>query len=120
MAAPRYIDIDLDKPRKLRFDVNALDDLERALGEPLGRMIALIGQGSIRSLRLAVLFGLKHEDKNLTADRVGNLIQDWFDSGRELGDLNDLVIDAIYASGVVRRPEEAPAPDPTAKTEAAT
>lgn len=111
--APRYIDITLDKPRRLRFDVNALDALESALGEPLGRMIGLLAQGSIRALKLAIWQGLRHEDRMLTPDRAGNLVQDWFDAGRELGDLNDVVIEAIYASGVVKRPEEEPtASDP--------
>lgn len=122
-GAPRYIDVTFDKPRKLRFDVNALDDLERLLGGvALGEIFGLLARGSVHALKLAVWQGLRHEDRNLTADKAGKLIQEYFDKGGRMADLSDQVVDAIYASGILRRPEEdAPAdaenpPEATAAT----
>ena len=93
--APRYIDVSLDKPRKLRFDVNALDALERATGAPLGEMIGLLARGSMRCLKLSIWQGLRHEDLKLSPDRVGELIQRYLEAGGSAGDLNDLVIEGI-------------------------
>jgi hypothetical protein len=110
----RSVDITLDKPRRIRFDVNALDTLDQALGGmPLMEMIRLLSQGSVRASKLALWVGLRHEDRNLTPDRVGNMMQEHLDDGGELGELNDKVMEALYGSGIIRRPEEPAPQDPT-------
>lgn len=112
----RYIDITLDKPRKLRFDINALDGLEQALNLPLGAILGLFRQGSIRAAKVAAWFGLRHEDKNLTEQKVGVILQDYLDGGGTIPELHNLIIDAIFASGVVKRDEEDPSSDPPPAT----
>lgn len=110
---PRYLDIELDHPRRLRYDVNALDQLERVMdGAALVDILTAFERASVRALKLALWVGLKHEDKNLTLERTGVLMQDWFDQGHALPDLRDLIRDAIYASGIARKDTEETPPDP--------
>lgn len=109
----RYIDVELDKPRTLRFDINGLDALERHLGgKPLVEILDLFQRASVTALKIALWQALRHEDKNLTLDKVGVLMQDFLDSGHELHELRDLLMDALYASGIAKRDEEAAPPDP--------
>jgi hypothetical protein len=110
----RSVDITLDKPRRIRFDVNALDSLEQVLGGmPIGEMIGKMARASVHVAKMALWQGLRHEDRNLTLDRVGNMIQGYLDAGGEIGDLNDKLFEALYGSGVIRRPEEPAPQDPT-------
>jgi hypothetical protein len=69
----KNIEIVLDKPRTLRFDLNAFAELEDSFGtidEALGAM----EKGSIKALRAILWSGLIHEDENLTLRDVGSLI----------------------------------------------
>ena len=80
-AAPE-IEVVLDRPRKLRFDLNAMIRLEEALG------INLLGQAdenaeakveaealeSLRGIRAMLWACLIHEDPDLTPEYVGTLL----------------------------------------------
>ena len=110
----RGIDITLDKPRRMRFDINALDRLEQILDLPLVQVLDRFQWGSIRAIKAAVWVALLHEDRNLTLDRVGHLLQAWFDADHQIPELRDLLMEAIWASGIVRKDAEAsPDPPPT-------
>lgn len=100
----RYIDVTLDKPRKLRFDVNALSTLEKALTVPLGEIVVQLRRVSVSTLITCIQVGLLHEERNITPDRVGNMIQAFFDRDPEndFEALARLVSDALEASGVVK------------------
>jgi hypothetical protein len=63
--------ITLDKERVIKFDLNALADVEDALGYSL----AEIGEKvSIKTMRTLLTAGLRHEDEDLTERYVGSLI----------------------------------------------
>lgn len=62
--------IELDKPRHLRFDYNALCDVEDMLGKPLSE----IGTPGLRETRTMLYCGLKHEDRSLTPTRLGDIL----------------------------------------------
>lgn len=66
------VKIMLDKERTLKFDLNALIDVEDELGFPL----AELGERgvTIKALRSLLFAGLSHEDSELTVRQVGSLI----------------------------------------------
>ena len=67
----------LDKERTLRYGVNALARIEESIGKPImGLDLEHLG---IKELLAIVHAGLYHEDKSLTVEQVGNLIDDYSD-----------------------------------------
>ncbi len=71
----RYVDIELDKPRKLRYDLNALCELEDRFDKPIMEILSGIGEKmSIKLVRTLVWAGLIHEDEELTEKQVGTMV----------------------------------------------
>ena len=67
----QYVTVELDKPRKLRFGMNALCMLEDILKIPMTRFKSTnIGFKEIRAMLWA---GLQDDDKSLTLEQVGDL-----------------------------------------------
>ena len=71
MANPKRAEeqVTLDKPRTLRLDYNAMCAAEGVLGRTVIRQE--VGLSEIRAIMWA---GLKHEDRALTLERVGELL----------------------------------------------
>jgi hypothetical protein len=91
----------LDKPRNLRFSINALADLEQHLGIGPAQIFeeGRVGFLTIRGLLWA---GLRWEDKRLTPERVGDLIETFIEKGGSLEGLMEPVSRALNSSGVIR------------------
>ncbi len=72
----QYITLELDRPRRLRFGTNALCMVEDMTGKKLtnGNAFSEFGLKDIRTL---VYCGLYHDDKTLTTEQVGDLIDDF-------------------------------------------
>jgi len=64
--------IELDKPRTLRYDLNALCAIEEATGKPIAE--ALSAGSSFSAMRVIIWAGLKHEDPALTVEAVGAMV----------------------------------------------
>lgn len=64
----------LDKPRTLRYGINALAKIEDATGRPLMQLD--LNSVGIKDLLAIVYAGLYHEDKSLTIEKVGDLIDE--------------------------------------------
>lgn len=94
----KSVTIELDKPRRLRFDLNALADLEGVLGLGIGQIFKeeMIGVRVIRALLWA---GLKWEDRGLTLERVGTLLNSYLESEGTLQGLLDKIMEALTAAG---------------------
>ena len=97
-----YVQIHLDRPRNLRFDINAFADAESLMG---GSVLEILGNetGLLRfSVQRALIWaGLKHEDPSLTPQKVGSLMQEHLTNGHSLTDLMKAVNDGILASGLI-------------------
>jgi hypothetical protein len=93
--------ITLDKVRTLRFTIDAVDELERALGVGLDQL----WQTKQRIVALVALLyhGLKHEDTTLSEKRVRKLLQAVIDRGEDISAINETVLEALFASGVYGR-----------------
>ena len=68
----KYIEIELDKPRNLLFDLNAMAAYEKETGK---NFLDLPGEKvSATLLRVVLWAGLIHEDKTLTLEKVGAMM----------------------------------------------
>ena len=93
--------IELDKPRTLRFTIDEVEALETRLGVGLDQL----WQNKQRIVALvALLFhGLRHEDATLTEKRVKRILQGVIDRGGDVAEVNEQVLEALFASGVYGR-----------------
>jgi|DEB0MinimDraft_10_1074344.scaffolds.fasta_scaffold471304_1 hypothetical protein len=69
-----FVTIELDKVRKLKYGINQLVLLEDLLKVPLAKLD--MSSLSIANVRDIIFAGLSHEDKNLTQEQVGDLIDE--------------------------------------------
>lgn len=99
------VPIELDRPRRLRFDVNALADLEIALG---GQSLSEVFSGEMRiaTIRALLWAGLRHEDRGITIERAGALLQKSIDDGKTMADLLGRVSEAVTSCGIYAKPGE--------------
>lgn len=72
MAAKNKVKVNLDKERNLYFNLNALIELEDELGVPMSELSTV--KISIKNIRSFLYVGLKHEDKELTPEMVGAMV----------------------------------------------
>lgn len=72
-----FTPIKLDKVRNLRYGMRAFKIVEDLAGEPIGK----IDYEAVTMEKLSILLyaGLAHEDKDLTPDKVIDLVDDYSD-----------------------------------------
>jgi hypothetical protein len=70
----KSIEIKLDKVRNLRFDTNALILLEDLSGKSITKLD--FNNIGIKDVRLMLYCGLKHDDKSLTQELTGELMDE--------------------------------------------
>ena len=111
----RTITVNLDKPRRLRFSIAAIEDLEQEIG--LGGLAAYVHSGQIVSKTITGLYhGLRWEDRELTRDQVRGALQVAIDSGQHVNGIWKQVVAALEGSGVFEPP---PPPPPVADADGA-
>lgn len=68
----KTITLELDRVRTLKFTLNSLEIIEDLTGQSLDK----IGQSmNMKTLKALLYAGLVHEDKELTAERIGDMIE---------------------------------------------
>lgn len=110
--AAAFVDIQLDKPRRLIFDMEAMELLEAGLnGLPLRDVIDRIRGMSIPTLCVAMWAGLKFDDKTLNLNLTKKLVKKaLYEDGRAYTDLSELVAEALEKSGIFGNKDVEPAP----------
>ncbi|MDS1030966.1 hypothetical protein RDV78_11040 [Bacillota bacterium LX-D] len=73
--AKQSVTIELDRLRNLRYGMNALVKIEEMVGRPISKLD--LENISIKDLRTIIYAGLFHEDKNLSSEKVGELIDEF-------------------------------------------
>lgn len=71
----KSVTIELDKARNLRYGINALVTIEELTGKTITSLD--LNKLSVKDLRTILYAGLIHEDKELTPEKVGSLIDDY-------------------------------------------
>lgn len=95
---PKTVLIELDKARRLKYDINAFAAIEEALGTSLGQAFRSPGLREIRALLWA---GLRWEDRKLTLEGAGDIIQTYLENGGDLDKLTDAMREALEGSGLI-------------------
>lgn len=108
--AAAFVDITLDKPRRLIFDMEAMELLEAGLnGLPLRDVVDRIKGMSIPTLCVALWAGLKNDDKALTLSLTKKFVKKAiYEDGRSYNELSDAVADALDKSGIFGTKESVP------------
>ena len=105
----QYVDIPLDKQRRIRYTINAIRELERTFGRSFTQIFnpETLGVNEIVHL---LYIGLKYgsdEGKKLSVDKVGDLVQKkWLDNDRELQDITDYILDGMRAAGIIQKKDD--------------
>jgi hypothetical protein len=92
------------KERQLRFDYNAVCDMETKSG--MGVMKLFDENVGFNTLRLILWAGLKHDNKSLTLDMVGNFIQSHINEHGSIDDLFEKVAKAFVDSGIMGKQKQ--------------
>lgn len=95
IVGEEMIPITLDKVRHLRFTPNAIADAEEVMGKNL---IAIVTEGGVRATRALLWAGLKWEDRSLTLEKVGVLMEKWMEIN-PYGELELKLVEALRADG---------------------
>jgi hypothetical protein len=101
------------KPRNLRFDINAIADIEREMGIGISEIMKSERLG-FDILRVMLWAGLKHEDQSLTPLKIGNHIQRYIIDNKSnlmeaLNKFEESITQAMTASelfGIIDEEEE--------------
>ena len=96
----RSITIELDRPRRLRYDFNALADLEDKAGVGMGSLVSGSRMG-FNTIRLLLWAGLKWEDKSLTVAGVGDILQGYLEGNGSLETVSKFIETAMMTSGIL-------------------
>lgn len=67
------ITVNLDKERKLNFDLNAFCELEEMFGD-IDKAFKALDKGSMKAVRALLYAGLVSDDETLTLKQVGSMI----------------------------------------------
>lgn len=92
------------KPRHLKFDINAIADVERETKTGITLIMSQERFG-FDVLRVMLWAGLKHEDQSLTPYKIGSHIQTYIDDNKSnliaaMNEFQNSILDALKASGL--------------------
>lgn len=99
------VDVDPNRERHLKFDINALADVERVADKSV---LALMekGRAGFDTLRTLLWGGLKWEDRGLTLERAGAMLQAYMEAGGDIQALTEKILAALYGSGAFGKLDE--------------
>ena len=80
-----------EKEYKLRFNINAIADIEQKAGKGIGALFSEENMG-VNSIRLLLWGAIRHQEKGLTLDKAGMILDDFMEEG---GTLESLMTDYI-------------------------
>lgn len=75
--AKKYVPIELDKTRNLRYGMVALMKIEEKINKPISKIN--FEEVTTKDMAVIIWAGLVHEDKTLTPDKVAELIDEYSD-----------------------------------------
>jgi hypothetical protein len=96
------VDFDgFDRPRKLRVDVNSVSDFEDAAGVSIFELVFNVDRLRIGVIRTLLWATMKADDKKLTRERVGALMNEFIVGGGDLQALANALVEAINKSRLI-------------------
>ena len=102
MATNEVVQVDLDRPRALKFRIGDLRGLETALGNiTLLDVLTRLAGLDVNALVQAVRFGLLHEEPRLNINRAEQFVQAHIDRYGDISRLADALGEALNATGLI-------------------
>jgi hypothetical protein len=92
------------KRRALRFDLNALADFEQEVGMGIAQLMQT--KAIFATTRALLWAGLRHEDRGLTVDRMGDLIGTYIKQGGDLTQALQAAFKAAVDQGALGSPDK--------------
>lgn len=106
MATKRFVNVEIGgENRQLKFDFNAVADLEDFFGKGIGSIMSE-EQVGFRTIRAMYWAGLKWRNRKLTVNQVGHWLQDEIENGTDFEELFQPVIEAMQAAGLLGTDDE--------------
>ena len=93
------------KEKEIRFDFNAICAIEEISGKPLQEVMTR-GNAGFNTIRMLLWAGLRHDNKLITMEKAGELIQGYITTGRRIDDVMIKVMVALEESGITSSFEE--------------
>ena len=98
----RGVEIELGgKPRVLRFGYNEIADLEEEAGCGITELLGNEKRVGLYTLRLLLAYGLRHEERGMTKQRAGMLLDEHLNGGGDMSAFSEKLMEAVMASGVL-------------------
>lgn len=93
-----------DKPKELRYGSNAIRQVEEQ--SKMGSIVKMLSEDNVgyNSIMWLLWGGLKHDNRKLTMDDVGELMDAYLED-RPLSDLIEEVLEALNACNVFGKPK---------------
>jgi hypothetical protein len=96
----RTVEIKINgQTKKLKFTYNSIADVEEKIGLGIGALFAEEKVG-FNTLRYLLWGGLKWQDKTITPQAAGAMIEDHLESGGRFDDLYTKIVEAMQKSKV--------------------
>lgn len=88
------------RSRNLRYDINALADFEQLTGMGFGQLMQM--KAMFATARALLYAGLKHEDRTLSVERVGDLIMDFINDEQNPDASIDFLVEKALEAAVAQ------------------
>lgn len=96
----QYTEVELGgKTRLLRYDYNAVCEIEEQFGKGISAIFAN-DQAGFRSVRIILWAGLRWKDPGITLQRVGQMLNEEVKNGTSLEEIFKIAFKALNKSGV--------------------
>ena len=96
-----YVEVNLDRHRKLKLGFKELRDLENRMGGiAFGDILAKLSSLSINTILQTLHVGFKGDDPRLTLSKLEDILDDYLNNGGSVGDLLSPITEALDISGV--------------------
>lgn len=94
------------KKRFLRYDLNALSDFEQEVG--MGFPQLMMSRAIFAATRAMLWSGLKWQDRTITVEGAGDLIQKYLDvvDGADVSDVLGACMKAAQDQGAIKKPKK--------------
>lgn|SRR5690606_12688582 len=103
----RYVEVELGGAvRKLRYDFNAIVELEEYFNKGIGAILNE-EQVGFRVIRAMYWAGVRAFNKKVTIDQVGNWLQEEIENGKGIEELFEPITKALQVSGLLGDLEDA-------------
>jgi len=102
----QYVQVEIGgKTRLLRYDYNAICDIEEKFGKGVAAIFSE-EQVGFNTVRLFLWAGLKWKDPGLTAQRVGQWLQKEAEEGRKPLEFLNVVMEGLKKAKVIQEQQE--------------